>query len=127
MPSTITEKGANWLRNRSYQETDDHISQIAVGTGFSEPSKDDITLVNEIYRASVEDGNVEFRAGHDPNTLSCGITIDGGDHVDAGTALSEFGIFSESGVLLYREVREDVLVTSQDQTKFEIELQFEVV
>lgn len=125
MPSLKTEHGRMWSVNRivngdSYPE----LTDIAVGTGTTDPTESDTQLESEEYRTTFSDANANiYVVSGGTGAYRVNVTLSGGTEVLADTSVSEFGIFDANGDLVYRETRSPTTIASGERISFEIEIQ----
>lgn len=124
MAHTIPDVGRDWFADRSTDSSfGEYIDIVAVGSGDSSPSQSDTQLDAEEYRASKSSSNITVETTSNVGEIRCTISITGDTEVPGGTDIWEFGLFSDGGVLLYREVRSSaVTVDSGDSKTFEFKL-----
>lgn len=97
---------------------DDETFEIAVGSGTSTPTANDTALDNELYRAAETDPNVDVTNTSTAGELKFSIAISGGTEVAAGTDITEFGAFGQSGELLYRDTTSTTTVAAGEHISF---------
>lgn len=124
MAHVISDVGKDWFANRAEDSSSsDYIDFVAVGSGNTAPSSSDTQLDVEEYRASKSDSNIEVKTTSNTGEIRCTVSITGGTEVTAGTEVWEFGLLSNGGTLLYREVRDSsVTVDSGDTKTFEFRI-----
>ena len=126
MSSIVTEFGRDWVVDRIIQG-DEYSEQqyIAVGTGTTDPTEDDIELEEQVYSASFEDANANlYSIDEAAGIYRADITVSGGIEVDPGTEISEFGILTENQDLVYRETRDPTTIGPGGRISFELEVEF---
>lgn len=73
-------------------------------------SESDTSLNNQIYSTTTSSDNSSVEATSNVGQFSASVSVTGGDEIVAGERVSEFGVFSSDGTLLYKEVFEPVTV-----------------
>jgi len=109
--------------------------QVAVGSGSANLDNNNTQLDNEEYRANKDDSNISIQDSSIDGRITVKITISGGTEVPAGTTITEFGIFAvdptdtplptdgttdSKDIILHRELRGGVTLSSGDRKTFEI-------
>lgn len=124
MAHVITNVGEDWFADRAVKSGfNEYLDIVGVGTGNTAPSNSDTQLDNEEYRASKSNSNVTVETTSNIGEVRCTISITGGTEVTAGSDIWEFGLFSDGGTLLYREVRDSaVTVESGETSTFEFKI-----
>lgn len=117
----ITDVGKDFVANRIIGDTTDQIQYVAVGESTGNVSPSNTTLDGEIYRGNKDDSNVEVQSTSNVGDINVEITITAGtessDDVNAGAEISEFGIITGDGVLLFHEKRDAVVTVENNDTK----------
>jgi hypothetical protein len=120
----ITTVGRNYVADRMVGDTTDAINTIAIGDSTGTVSESDTTLTSEIYRGVVADSNIQIESTTNAGELNVEITLSAGsdfdDEVAAGAEISEFGLLTESNVLVFHEKREILTLENNDTKTFNI-------
>lgn len=124
MTKQVTDVGLEWFGDKSLDNVTGVIDQVKIGTGTDGPSPDDTSLQNPVYSATTADAELTVEElSSDDGLVRATLTITGGSQVAAGTDISEFGVFvSNSGTMLFREVREAVTLNNGLEVEFRIDL-----
>lgn len=124
MSYIITNVGQDWTADRATDQNFSHyLDIIAVGTGTTAPSLSDTSLTSQEYSGSKSNSNIEIKRTSNVGEIRCTISLTGGTEVPADTDVSEFGLVSSNGVLIYREVRDNaVTIASGDTKTFEFKI-----
>lgn len=122
----LTTNGLNYVANRVIGETTAVINAIAIGSGTGTVSASDTTLANEIYRGYASDSNVALTQTSNIGEVRAEITISAGsdsdDEVAAGAGISEFGLFTDTNILVFHEKRAVLTLKNNDTKTFNIPL-----
>ena len=122
----VVNSGLEWLSDKAFDNVTDIIDEVAVGTGTTDPARNDTSLENEVYRGT-SGGNIEFNEIDNTGGVEAKIVITGGTEVPDGTEVSEFGIYTEeagTNTLILREVREPITINNGNKEEFTIPLTF---
>lgn len=122
MTTKIPDEGLDWVADRMIFSDASDLGEVAVGNGDTEPAAGDSSLESELYRASSDQENCTIERSSSLGEIQCTITISGGTEVDAGSQISELGLFSLAGDLVYREVRSSVEINEGERVTFEFEV-----
>lgn len=95
---------------------------VGVGNGTTEPTSLDTSLESELFRADESDSMVDIKTTSSPGVVRFLVSVAGGTEVSAGSEITELGVFSDDGLLLYRETRPPTSVASGDRVTFEFDL-----
>lgn len=98
---------------------DDFPYIVAIGSGTTAPAPSDTTLENELYRANNDDSNAVVEPSSEVGKFDYRITVQGGVEVPSGSDITEFGMLTDQGTLLYRQVGDAVELQSGDRKTFE--------
>lgn len=120
MAYIVTDDGLDWFADRAIPGISDELHTIAVGTDNTYPESGDQQLVSRVYQAPKTYDNCTIERSSNTGQINCSITITGGTHVDPGKSIFELGLKTESGELVYREVR-DGAITIDDGERVTIE------
>lgn len=93
------------------------IDTIVVGDGTRSPNVNDTALESTLYEADISSSNVTFDRGGGTGEIRATIQFTGGTEVPADSFISEFGIKATNGDLVYREVRDNTILTESGETK----------
>ena len=124
--TTITDAGLEWLRNSVIGEAPGEIHRIAVGTGTGSEHPESDGLDNEVYSATGESPNAEIIPLDEPGHFEAIIQVKGGTEVDAGTEITEFGVFvvlPEEVLLFAVDNFEEVPVEAGHTEQFSMEVE----
>jgi hypothetical protein len=119
MPYEYTTTGLDYIVNGVFQKPDSRINTIAVGSGTTAPSVTDSSLESRVFEATDETSAVSFESGSDPGEYISRIAVQGGTEVPGGVGISELGIKTDNGDLVYRETRNTVTVETGSRIVFE--------
>ena len=110
--TVLTNAGRAYLDDLQFGRATDPIDAIAVGTGSSPESIQDVALDNQVYMSTDENQNVRFSSVPDyPSSTYAAIDLHGGTEVPADTQITEIGlIVSAQDILVYRDVTAPVTV-----------------
>lgn len=114
----VTDDGLQFVTEKSIDETDDFIREIAVGTGNSTPATGDTSLDNEIHRQEAEFNT----SGSQYDAV---VTVSGGTEVTPGTTIQELGLFTRDGDLVIREVIEGFVIGAGHREEFTMPVDFQ--
>lgn len=118
MATTITSGGQEWVSEKAVdQHAGDLLYEIAVGDGTTSPSESDTSLANELYRSNDSNSDCIVEATTNTGEVRGRITVTGGSDVAGGTSVSEFGLFTSSGTMVYREVRDTAVTINDGENK----------
>lgn len=93
------------------------IDTVAVGTGTRSPNVNDTALDSFEYEADTSSPNVTISRDSGMGEIRATIEFTGGTEVPADSSISEFGLKAANGDLVYREVRDSVILTESGETK----------
>lgn len=124
--SAVTNFGRNYIVNRVLDgDGAPEQTKIAVGTGTTTASASDSSMESEEHVSDFSDGNANlYKVAGADGIYRANIEISGGVEVPAGTDVTEFGIKTSNGDLVYREVRNATTVGSGERISFELEIEF---
>lgn len=92
---------------------------VAVGTSTQTPTASDTALGNRVYDTTTDGPNASVRNTSEQGVLTVTINVSGGTEVEAGTAITELGVFGPDDNLLYRETRPATTIEAGDRVRFE--------
>lgn len=125
MSEIVPDDGKEWLSDRVADGVDPP-NAVAVGIGTAEVSSGDQSLDDEEYRATVDQSNASVSSVDGEPELRAQISVAGGTEVDPGTEISELGLFTEDGIMAYREVRDEPEVIDDGQrVSFDFRIEFQ--
>ena len=120
MTEEIVNDGLDWYRDKGLgNRTNEAIDTIKVGTGTNAPSSTDSSMQNEVHTSDTSNGNVTIKSTGSVGEYRAQISVSGGGEVPAGTDISEFGVFTNTDVMIKHEVRSAVTIESGDRKTFE--------
>jgi len=124
MPSVIPAAGQEWTSEKMMDViTGEFPYEVAVGNGSSSPTESDTSLDNELYRADDDDSNCTVEATTNSGEIVGRITVSGGTEIsNPPKDITELGLITTDGVLLYRETRGAVTIESGDRQTFEFNI-----
>lgn len=117
----ITNGGAEFIANRIFTDPASIADTVAVGDGTSSPSKTDTGLDNELYSGDTSESIISITDTGTDGVYDVTITVSGGTEVPAGSSLTEVGLFTADGTLVFRDVVAEALVESGDRVTRTIE------
>jgi sulfate adenylyltransferase subunit 1 (EFTu-like GTPase family) len=109
--TTVTNEGLEWYRDLSL-DGGETINEVKIGSGTNTESTTATSLGAVEYSATNSSTDVEIQEGANTNEYVCNITVTGGLEVDAGTDITEFGVFSSDGKLIAIDNFTSVTVSS---------------
>lgn len=95
----------------------DVMDTVAVGDGTSAPNSSDTSLSNNLFEADTTSNNVTIERGGATGEIRVTIEFTGGVEVPADSDISEFGLKTNTGTLVYREVRDSAVNVASGETK----------
>jgi hypothetical protein len=107
--AVVTEYGIEWIANRVLDDTSVTV-EIAVGSGRFEPNVSTTKLSNELYRASTATPSASIQKGTNKPWIIGRINITGGQNINEEEEITEIGIFTQSGDMIYAEHRNGIQV-----------------
>jgi hypothetical protein len=117
MAKVITNSGRNWLtRQISPGYAQDKLTKVAVGTGTSDPTDIQTSLDQQEYITSDGSSDASIDTTNNDGEVLVSIELVGGSTVSPGAEISEFGTFTENGVMFHREVRDQPKTISSGET-----------
>lgn len=123
MASTLTNAGRELVVELLATPTNSRLTTVAVGDGNTAPLLSDTQLQNELFRDNTGSSNVSIENNSNTGEVVAKITVSGGTEVAGGAAITEFGVFDDSGVLVFRETFDPVTVLSGDRKTLEVTLE----
>lgn len=125
MPSVIPSTGQEWISEKIMDHNDGEYAYIvALGDGTSSPTESDTSLQSEIYRADDDDVNCSVNDTSNVGEVVARITVSGGTEIsNPPQDVTELGLITTDGVLLYRETRGAVTIESGDRQTFEFRIE----
>lgn len=125
MATTIPNDGLNWVADAATPGVDEpKLQYVSVGTGTSSPKIDDTDLESETYRSDIDTATSSIDRSSSTGSIRASITVSGGTEVPSGEEITELGIFTESGELVYREVRDVISIGDGERVTFEFIVSF---
>lgn len=125
--AVVPEDGVDWVADRCIG-TEEDLGYIALGSGTEDVSKDDDGLSElDAPQVSIESRNASVSRSATTGMLACSVTVVGGEEVDPGMEITELGLFTESDRLVYREVRDSVLIEENQRVTIQFDVTFESV
>ncbi len=124
MSYIIPDKGLDWVADRAYGISDSDLYQIAAGIGDSFPESTDEALDNRVYIGNETYDTVSFDRSSNTGQINCTITLAGGTHVDPNTQVTELGVFTDDGTMVYREVRDPITIDDGERVTIKFSLEF---
>lgn len=113
-----TDNGRNYVTDVvTTNDGNDVLNTIIVGNGTSSPNENNTSLENELYRNDTSSPNVVIERASGFGEIKATIEISGGTEVPSDSEISELGLETSSGTLLYREVRSSPITVSSGETK----------
>jgi hypothetical protein len=123
MTYIITNVGRDWLSEQLVDaDAGEKLTEVAVGTGTSSPSGTDTELEAEVYRSDISNSNVEITTTATDGRIRASISTSGGTELTPGTEITEIGLYSNHGILFYREVFNGIIVDSGETVTFELDI-----
>jgi hypothetical protein len=119
MVYAYTEAGKDHFANAAFGRTSAELETIAVGSGTTDPSVTDDSLKQRVFEASEQTSIVTLEKGDGIGEYVCRISIKGGTEVPGGTDITELGLKTSDGDLVYRETRTAVTVDTGSRIAFE--------
>jgi hypothetical protein len=117
MANVITNSGRNVTEEILVGTSTATVDTVAVGDGTSSPSETDTSMYGQLYEASDASANVTVGKTSVTGQIRFTITVTGGTEVPSETELTEFGIKTSSGELLYHEVRSTAITVASGESK----------
>lgn len=119
MAYEYTSIGLNYLAENAFEKPDSRINTIAVGSGTTNPAITDTTLESRVFEATDGTNVVSFESATAAGEYICRIALQGGTEVPGGTQISELGLKTDAGDLIYRETRNAVTIETGSRIIFE--------
>lgn len=125
--TVIPIEGTNWIADRATGQSEE-LGYITVGTGTGSVAHDDTELDAPVHEEPIEDGDATASRGTGDGEIACSVTVVGGIDVAAGTEVTEIGLFTTNNRLVYREVRDGVLIEDVQRVtlQFSVEITGEI-
>lgn len=121
MSSVITSYGREWFNDREDGLVVPEEQYVAVGTGTRDPAGDNEELSQEKYRGTKDGNNVTLN--YFDGEISGWLALSGGVEIDPGIEITEFGIFDADEELIYREVRDPIVLETGHRKLIEFEVE----
>lgn len=122
MVEVVTDNGREFVSEKLIDETSEYIAEMAVGDGTSSPNVGDTSLDNEIYRAVDGDSNLNIIDASATGTITLELTLVEGTHIQDGAQISEIGVFTDGGRLVYREVQNAITISEDVSIRLTAEI-----
>jgi len=120
MAEEIVNDGLSWYRDKGIgNRANEVINTVKVGTGTSSPSSTDSSMQSEVHTSNTSNSNVTIESTGSIGEYKAQISVSGGGEVPAGTDISEFGVFTNTDVMIKHEIRSAVTIDSGDRKTFE--------
>lgn len=117
MTYLYTDGGRNFVEAAIADESFTRVmNTIAIGDGDSAPRNGDTTLDNFLYEDTDASSNISIERASGTGEIRATIEFTGGTEVPSGSDIIEFGFKDDSGVLLYREVRDAAINVASGET-----------
>lgn len=120
--SVLTTIGKEYTANRVVAgDTFPEINRVLVGTGTTEADVSDTDLESQVYSETFGSGSSTVATNETVSgAIDVQIEITGGIEVPPDTEITEFGLKTEVGDLIYREVRAGTNIASGERFTFNI-------
>jgi len=125
MPALVPDVGLEWLEARAMDSsTSEVIYEVAVGTGSSAPDSDDTSMDEEVYRLDKTQDNCSIERTSQTGKVRCAIGFTPGLEVSSDLTITEVGVFTDDGTMVYHELREGIELQSGEKIQiiFDINL-----
>lgn len=104
MASVTPNEGQEWISQKIVGDLpDERAYVVAVGDGTGAVGTTDTSLQNELYRSNDDNSNCAVDTTNDTGEYFGRITVTGGLNIPAGSEITEFGLFTTDGQMLYHE------------------------
>lgn len=123
MTEIFTERGIEWVADKTIDNETGVIDTMMIGTGTTDPSLGDTSLENEVHRASTSSPRMSVVETSQVGQLELTIEITADNEVSAGTDITEYGVETSDGTFIYREVRDPITIEIGQNVEFVIQLQ----
>lgn len=122
MTAIIPDEGLEWMADKLLDIEFGSIDQVAVGTGTTGVSASDTSMVDLAYREDTASSSVTITETEDVGVIRATIDVEGGTDVPGGTEISEFGVFTDSGEMVYHEITDPITLNIGEEVTFVIEI-----
>lgn len=118
----IPDEGREWIADKTLDNESGIIDEVAIGTGTSSVAATDTSMESQVYSATDSDPQVSITETGDVGVVECVITVTGGTEVSGGTEITEFGVFTSTGEMVYHETAPAIPVGAGEDVEFTIPL-----
>lgn len=122
--SVLTVAGKKYTTNRVVAgDVFPEINRVLVGTGTTAASESDEELESQVYSETFASGSSSVVTNETvPGSIDVQVELTGGIEVPPDTEITEFGLKTTTGDLIYREVRAGTNIPGGERFTFNISL-----
>lgn len=122
--TVIPDEGVDWVADRAVG-IGEPVDHIALGSGTTSVALSDTSLDDtDPARISVDTDKASVSRGSSTGEIAASVSVIGGQDIEADVEITEVGLFTVDGRLVYREVRDtDGIIIASGQR---ITIQFNV-
>lgn len=115
MPEIITDSGREWCSEKLANEVSSTLNTVAVGDGTTDPQSGDSSLENRLHEETTSSSTVVIETSGNTGEIEFRISISGGTEVPAGSSITEIGVKTSSGILVWRGTRDALVIDDGDR------------